>query len=126
MAILYFFGIEIEVFFNIKMGMPICMIMIFFFGVGSASIANLILRKSNLEFSLLGASNGVFAILGVSLILFANQPIKFFPIPFSNTAIIFGLILLMLFNHQTKKDNIDYFGHLTSFISGLLIALIIR
>jgi membrane associated rhomboid family serine protease len=123
---LFIFGLEVEEYLQTLHISNWLLPLLFIVGVLCASLVALVKKKSVMEFSLVGASHGVFCLIGNSLLLQPLKVINFIPIPIPNVYLIIGFIILFLIKTYDSKSKIDYLGHAVGFFTGILSGIIIK
>jgi len=123
---LYVFGLELEEYLN-QNQMPAYLILIIFsLGVLITAAIAFKLYQNNTSFSLVGASNGIFCLLGSLLVLQPVKTIHFMPIPIPNIYLTIGFVVLFLIKFYRFKNNIDIIGHLAGFLTGIGFGFFIK
>ena len=126
MAVLYLFGIDLEMkllAFNMS---TVIMPMVFISAVLIGALLNLSINKNKIEFSIVGASNGVFGVVAAYLILNPKETIHFMPLAIPNLYLVVLIAMISLINHKILKTRIDYFGHLGGVLMGATLMMLIK
>ncbi|MGZ5191640.1 MAG: rhomboid family intramembrane serine protease [Flavisolibacter sp.] len=103
-------------------------LLIYFIGIVGGNLFSLFIHRNHNEYSSVGASGGVCAVIFASIALLPQLEIGFFLLPLSIPAWIFGLIyvLFSIYGIRSKRDNIGHEAHLAGAVLGMVIALIIE
>ena len=103
-------------------------LLIYFIGIAGGNLFSLFIHRNHNEYSSVGASGGVCAVIFASIALLPQLEIGFFLLPLSIPAWIFGLIyvLFSIYGIRSNRDNIGHEAHLAGAVLGMLIALIIE
>lgn len=123
---LYIFGIEAEEFLQLSGLANWLIYLIFISGILSASLVALIRYKNKLDFSLVGASHGIFSLIASNLVLQPFKVIKFIPIPIPHVYLIILFILLLSYKIRQTKSKVDYLGHFIGFSLGMLFGFCLK
>lgn len=123
MLSLYFFSNALEV----QMGL-LKFLLIYFGSLLGGNIFSLIVHKNHGSYSAVGASGAVSGIIFAAIALFPGFGIRFFGIPFSVPAWLYGIafVLYAIYGIRSPKDNIGHEAHLGGALTGLIIAIIME
>ena len=121
MISLYFFSGTLEAFIG-----PVNFLIIYFVGLIGGNLLSLLIHKNSGDYSAVGASGAVSAVIFATIALFPNSQIRFFPLPFGLPAWIYGLayVIYSIYAIRSKADNVGHDAHLGGGILGMLVALI--
>jgi membrane associated rhomboid family serine protease len=120
------FGVELEEYLINQNEAAWLIFIVFYIGVLSTATVALMRHANKAYLSLVGASNGVFCLLGASLVLQPFKVIHFIPIPIPNAFLIICFIGLFIIKSYKNKANIDVIGHLVGFIIGTSLGFLIK
>ncbi len=109
MISLYFFGPYVDS----QLGTPIYLL-IYVGAILISGISDIVKYKDDFNYSALGASGAVAAIIFSSILLNPTSKIMFIFLPIPIPAVIFGIIYLAYSAYMAKR-NIDNVGHSTHF-----------
>lgn len=126
LSVLYLFSDDLEMFLNKEHASGYLIGVIFLTSSIGSALINLFLKKSEITFSMVGASNGVFGLLAAYFIFKPQETIKFLPIEIPNNYLLFIIIIICFLNHKFQKSQVDFFGHFCGLITGGAIALTIE
>ncbi|MBC7695199.1 MAG: rhomboid family intramembrane serine protease [Burkholderiales bacterium] len=126
MAVLYLFGIDLEIKLVALNMHTVIMPMVFISAALIGALLNLSFNKHKIEFSIVGASNGVFGVVAAYLILNPKETIHFMPLAIPNFYLVLLIAMICLINHKILKTRIDYFGHLGGLLMGATLMMIIK
>jgi len=121
MISLYFFSGTLEAFIG-----PVNFLIIYFVGLIGGNLLSLLIHKNSGDYSAVGASGAVSAVIFATIALFPNSQIRFFPLPFGLPAWIYGLayVIYSIYAIRSKADNVGHDAHLGGGILGMLVGLI--
>ena len=116
MLTLYFFGYFVEDCFNTVFGAKgeFVYALMYLLAIAVSSIPDLIKYKDHPEFSAIGASGAVSAVIFAAILFNPKLGICFFFIPIPIPGYIFGPLYLIYCQYMAKK-NIDNIGHSAHF-----------
>ena len=121
MYALYLFGRSVENFLLLKYGDlfgKILYLFLYISAIAVSSIPDYKKYKFSPSYNALGASGAVSAVIFVCVILYPNQGIMIFPIPFFIPSYIFGPIYLA-YSYYMAQRNMDNIGHNAHFFGAL-------
>ena len=123
MLSLYFFSDALEM----QMGL-LKFLLIYFGSLLGGNIFSLIVHKNHGSYSAVGASGAVSGIIFGAIALFPGFGIRFFGIPFSVPAWLYGIafVLYTIYGIRSARDNIGHEAHLGGALTGLIIAIIME
>lgn len=103
-------------------------LLIYFGAIVASSISDLTKYKNNYEYSALGASGAVSAIIFTSILLNPGSKIMFLLLPIPIPAVIFGLIYLAYSYYMSKRnmDNIGHDAHFWGAIFGFVFPILLE
>lgn len=119
----YFFGPYVEQMLGIGN-----FLLIYFGAIIASSITDLFKYKDNFNYSALGASGAVSAIIFSSILLNPSSKIMFLFLPIPIPAVIFGLIYLAYSYYMSKRnmDNIGHDAHFWGAIFGFVFPILLE
>jgi membrane associated rhomboid family serine protease len=122
MLALYLFGSSLEPLLG---GFPL--LLIYFTGLLGGSLLALLIHKNYGDYTSVGASGAVNAIVFSSIALFPDMGIGFFFLPLSIPAWAFGLayVLFSIFGIKAKWGNSGHAAHLGGAVIGMLLTLLL-
>jgi membrane associated rhomboid family serine protease len=126
LSVLYLFSDDLEIFLVKECQAGYLIALIFIVSSIAGALINLFMKKSVIEFSMVGASHGVFGLLAAYFILKPQETIKFLPIEIPNNYLFIVIIIITYLNHRVQKSQIDFFGHFCGLITGGAMALAIK
>jgi membrane associated rhomboid family serine protease len=127
LSLLYTYGNELERILKVNALHPGWVLFLFVAAISLANLLHLGIHRHYLEFSSVGASNGVFAIMAATLLWSPHKVIYFIPfITLPNMWLIPILWLLNVFYALKSKLEIDYSGHLVGITSGIIFTLTVE
>lgn len=121
MLSLFFFSGSLE-----SMIGPINFLIIYFVGLIGGYLLSLLIHRNSGDYSAVGASGAISAVIFATIALAPGAPIRIFPLPFSLPAWIYGLafIIYSMYAVRSKSDNIGHDAHLGGGVVGMIVALI--
>jgi membrane associated rhomboid family serine protease len=121
MLSLFFFSDSLEA----SIG-PVNFLIIYFVGLVGGNLLSLLIHRNSGDYSAVGASGAVSAVIFATIALSPRTPIQIFPLPFSLPAWIYGLafIIYSMYAVRSKSDNIGHDAHLGGGVIGMIVALI--
>ncbi len=127
LGVFYVFGGELERILK-ALGLSQCyLLVIYLTSVAGGGLLEYLIYRKNQSFSTIGASNGIYGIMAVTLLLEPFKVIKFIPgVMLSNLYLIPIIWILTLINFKMKDNQINYCGHLGGIISGVFAFLFIK
>ncbi|SFK66746.1 rhomboid family intramembrane serine protease [Lysobacter sp. cf310] len=122
MLTLYFFGRNIEVAMNVLAG-PAVFVFFYLSAIVVAILPSYLRHRRDANYSSLGASGGVSAVLFASILL---QPWTFIYIPIPIPAIVYavGYVAYSFWMDKRGGDGINHSAHLSGAIYGVLFMLL--
>lgn len=122
MLTLYFFGRNIEVAMNVLAG-PAVFVLFYLSAIVVAILPSYLRHRRDANYSSLGASGGVSAVLFASILL---QPWTFIYIPIPIPAIVYavGYVAYSFWMDKRGGDGINHSAHLSGAIYGVLFMLL--
>lgn len=128
MITLYFFGRNVELWFNDYFeGLGgIIYLLFYLLAIVAASSATFYKYKNTSSFASIGASGAVAAVLFASILLFPTSKIYLFFIPIGIPGFIFGILYLWFSAYEAKqaRDNIDHTAHYYGAIFGFIFPVL--
>lgn len=130
MYALYLFGSIVEQFMVFKYGMVsgrLLYLVLYISAIAVSSIPDYNKHKDNPRYNALGASGAVSAIIFACIVLYPNQGIMIFPIPFFIPSYIFGPLYIAYSYYMAQKniDNIGHNAHLFGALYGLIFIFVV-
>lgn len=130
MYALYLFGSLVEQFFLSQYGTLFGTILYLFLYISALAISSLVDYKKYQDapnYHALGASGAVAAVIFCCIILYPQQGIMIFPIPFFIPSYIFGplYIAYSYYMSQRNLDNIGHNAHLFGALYGLIYIFVV-
>jgi membrane associated rhomboid family serine protease len=121
MVSLYFFSGTLEAYIG-----PINFLIIYFVGLVGGNLLSLLIHKNSGDYSAVGASGAVSAVVFATIALFPNSQIRFFPLPISLPAWVYGLayVIYSIYGIRSRANNVGHDAHLGGGIVGMVVALI--
>lgn len=131
MLALYFFGIEVEMWFKIVWGSKIGSALFLLFYVSAiavSSVKDLFKYKNDHSYKAIGASGAVSAVLFAAIFFNPLKGIYIYFIPQAIPGFIFAPLYLVYCQWMAKRntDNIGHTAHFWGAVYGFLFPLIIR
>ncbi|MEO1242465.1 MAG: rhomboid family intramembrane serine protease [Pseudomonadota bacterium] len=123
MMTLFFFGPVVERLLGLD-----GFLVVYFGAIMTSGIVSFYVNRSNLDYSSLGASDGVSGILLSFCLFYPMQPIYFFFIPIGIPAIIFAVVFVAISAGLMGREGnrISHEGHLGGAIAGVVLTLMMR
>lgn len=130
MLVLYSFAIPLRFFFNLFFGfIPSSILILIFYvlAVVASSIVSLVKHKDNTNYSAVGASGAVSAIVFACIFFAPLEEILFFGV-MPVKGIVFGILYLIYSWYMGKKnmDNVGHDAHFYGAIFGFIFPLILN
>jgi len=129
MLVLYFFGRNIEAYFEYYFGNRAIayFLMLYFGGILASNVWSLVKHKNNYYYNAVGASGAVSAVLFATIFFNPWEPLYLFavvPIP----GILFALGYLFYSYRQSKKDNdnVAHDAHFLGAVFGFIFPILLR
>ena len=129
MFVLYSFGNAIEKYFAYYFGHNVLLLYLGLYigGIVASSIKTLVKQKDNYNYSAIGASGAVSAIVFASIFFDPLNMIYFFaiiPIP----GILFGILYLWYSNYMSKRnvDNVGHEAHFWGAVFGFIYPMLLN
>lgn len=118
MITLYFFSGAVQVILG-----PVAFLTIYLVGIIGGNLLSLLIHKNAGDYSAVGSSGGVNAIIFATIALVPGMTILFF-IP----AWLFGIIYVgySIYAIKSRSDNVGHDAHLGGGIAGMLVALLFQ
>lgn len=130
MIVLYFFGTQVEYFYEGIFGRwsSLVFIALYFGGMVAADITSYLKHQEHSYYRSLGASGATSAILFAFILFDPLAPLLLFPIPFEIPAIIIGLGYLFYSHYAAKQaqDNINHEAHFYGAVFGIIFTIILH
>jgi len=101
---------------------------VYFASLIGGNLLALLIHKNHGDYSAVGASGAICGIIFASIALFPDGGIRFFFLPFSMRAWVFGILFVAvsIYGIKSKKDNIGHEAHLGGAFIGMSTALLFR
>ncbi len=124
MLTLFFFGPAIERLFMQLFQSKVVYILYYLLGIIVANIPSYIKHRNNSNYSSLGASGAISAVVFTAIMIDPWNTIYFFFIPIP--AVIYGVLFLALSAYMSRKggDNINHDAHMWGALFGIVFPLI--
>jgi len=121
MLSLYFFSSGLENFIG-----GIQFALIYLAGLIGGNLLALVIHRHQGDYSAVGASGAVSAIIFASIALFPDMSIGLFLLPISMPAWVYGLafVLISIYGIRSRSDNVGHDAHLGGGLTGLVIAIL--
>jgi membrane associated rhomboid family serine protease len=121
MLSLYFFSNSLESFIG-----PLNFLLIYLVGLAGGNLLSLFIHRYHGEYSSVGASGAIFAVIFSAIAIFPGMQIGFFFLP-SIPAWLFGLVfvLISIYGIKSGKNNIGHDAHLGGGLAGMVLAILI-
>ncbi|QEC68824.1 rhomboid family intramembrane serine protease [Panacibacter ginsenosidivorans] len=121
MLSLYFFSNSLEA----SIG-PVNFLIIYFVGLAGGNLLALFIHRLDAAYSAVGASGAVSAIIFATIALSPGMSIRFFILPISLPAWIYGLayVIYSIYAIRSRSKNVGHDAHLGGGLAGMLVALI--
>ncbi|WP_428643416.1 rhomboid family intramembrane serine protease [Roseibium sp.] len=121
MVTLYFFGPQLEYIYG-----PVKFVGLYVFCSLAASLVVLALRRNQMQYSAVGASDAVCGVLGAFCVLFPFQNIYILFIPIGIPAIVFAGLFLAWSSWaaRSRKGNVAHDAHIAGTLAGALAVLV--
>ena len=131
MLTLYFFGTVVEKYFAAAFGTPqgaILYVVLYVTALAVSSIGDLFKFRDNIDYSAVGASGAVSAVLFASILFEPRMGIYIFFIPIPIPGYIFAPLYLLYCWYMARRniDNIGHSAHFWGAVYGLAFPLIFR
>ena len=103
-------------------------LIIYFASLIGGDLLSLYIHRNHGDYNAVGASGAVCGIIFASVALFPGMSIRFFGLPFSIPAWLYGIlyVLFSIYGIKSKKDNIGHDAHLGGALIGMAVALILE
>ncbi len=123
MVSLYLFSFNVEAYLG-----GFKFLIVYFSGLIGGNLLSLFIHRYHSDYSAVGASSGVCAIIFASIALFPSMHIGLFFLPISFPAWAYGLgyVLFSIYAIRSRKDNVGHDAHLGGAIIGMIIALLMH
>lgn len=123
MLSLYIFSSNVEAYLG-----SFKFLVIYFSGLIGGNLLSLFIHRYHDDYSSVGASGAVCAVIFASIALFPSMQIGFFLLPISFPAWVFGLgyVLFSIYAIRSRKDNVGHDAHLGGTIIGMVVALLMH
>lgn len=123
MMTLFFFGPVVERLLGLD-----GFLVVYFGAILTSGIISFYVNRNNLDYSSLGASDGVSGILLSFCLFYPMQPIYFFFIPIGIPAIVFAVAFVAISAGLMGREGnrISHEGHLGGAIAGVVLTLMMR
>lgn len=125
MLTLYFFGRNVQTFFNDKLS-TIGFILFYLSALVVSSIPDYLKHKNNLAYSSLGASGAVSAVVFASILFSPWAWIVVFVVPMPAIVYAIGYIAYSVYADKYRNDNIGHMAHLTGAVYGWLATILLE
>ncbi|SEW50438.1 rhomboid family intramembrane serine protease [Chitinophaga arvensicola] len=126
MITLYFFGRSIEAVFMQLFQSKLIFILYYLLGIIVANIPSYIKHRNNSNYSSLGASGAISAIVFTAIIVspWSTIYVFFFPIP----AVLYGVLFLGISAYMSRKGggNVNHDAHMWGALFGIVFPLLVR
>ena len=131
MLTLYFFGTVVEKYFAAAFGSPqgaILYVVLYVTALAVSSIGDLFKFRDNIDYSAVGASGAVSAVLFASILFEPRMGIYIFFIPIPIPGYIFAPLYLLYCWYMARRniDNIGHSAHFWGAVYGLAFPLLCR
>ncbi|ANW96421.1 rhomboid family intramembrane serine protease [Wenyingzhuangia fucanilytica] len=122
MYVLYMFSNVVLSYFS-----PLLYLGIYALSLFIGNYLSLLLNKSNLYYSAVGASGAVTGIVYSSIVLFPDMPLSIFPLPISFPAYIFGIgyLFYSMYGMKNQSGNVGHSAHIGGAIAGYLATIVL-
>jgi membrane associated rhomboid family serine protease len=118
-TLLYIFGRELERLLIINYFSELHFIGIYIASIMGGKLLSYLIFNNDISFSSVGASNGVFGVIGATLLMEPHKIISFIPsIAIENFYVIPIIWIINLIRLKLKKNEVDYFGHIGGLLTG--------
>jgi len=123
MMTLFFFGPAVE-----KVLGTDGFLVVFFGAVMASGVVSFFVNRSNLDYTSLGASDGVAGVILAFCVFSPFSPIYFFFIPVPIPAILFGILFVVISAGLMKRDSgrIAHEAHLAGALAGVALTVAMR
>jgi len=103
-------------------------ILLYLGGVGFSVLFDYGKHKDDPNYSAVGASGAVSAVVFSSILLYPTSSLFLFPIPFPIPAVVFGVLYLIYSAYMARRggDNIGHNAHFWGAIYGLVFTIILK
>ena len=120
MLTLYFFGSTLEYIYG-----PVNFVCLYIFCAVAADLAVLVLRRNQLQYSAVGASDAVSGVLGAFCVLFPFHNIYVMFIPVGIPAIVYAVLFLAWSSWAARSQmgNVAHDAHIAGMLAGAFAVL---
>ena len=121
MLSLYFFASYVEIFGSITF------LLIYFAGLVGGDLFSLFIHRQHGDYSSIGASGAICAVVFSSIALVPGMQIGFFLLP-TLPGWLYGLVyvIISIYGIKSQTDNIGHDAHLGGGLAGMLVAVILN
>jgi membrane associated rhomboid family serine protease len=121
MLSLYIFSSSLEGFIG-----PVNFLVIYTAGLLGGNLLSLFIHRYHSDYSAVGASGAIFAIMFSAIAIFPGMQIGFFFLP-SIPGWVFGLgyVLFSIYGIKSRTNNIGHDAHLGGGLAGMLVAILL-
>lgn len=121
MLTLFFFGPALEARYG-----PVNFVCLYIFCAIAADIVVLTLRRRQLQYAAVGASDAVAGVVGAFCVLYPNAEIYLFFLPIGIPALVYGVLYIAYSSWaaQTQQGNVAHDAHIAGTLAGALIVLL--
>jgi membrane associated rhomboid family serine protease len=131
MLTLYFFGSVVEKYFAAAFGSPqggILYVLLYVSALAVSTVGDLFKFRDNIDYSAVGASGAVSAVLFASILFEPRMGIYIFFIPIPIPGYIFAPLYLLYCWYMARRniDNIGHSAHFWGAVYGLVFPLVFR
>lgn len=129
MYVLYSFGRIVELNFLQKFELrgELYYLLLYVGGVIFSTLYDFRKHKDNPNYSAIGASGAVSAVVFSSILFYPTSPLSIFPLPFSFPAWSFGILYLVYSAYMGRRgsDNIGHNAHFWGAVFGIIFTIIL-
>ena len=122
MIALFFFSSSLESYLG-----PVKFLLIYACGLIGGNLLSLVVHRYAGDYSSVGASGAIFAVIFAAITLFPGMSIGMFFLPISIPGWLFGLayVMISIYGIRSRTDNIGHDAHLGGGLAGMLVAILI-